>query len=76
MLTSLVRAKILECVENNFGFADLKSSAIRDATGNIQGIAALMGLREMSKAKRNHITPYAAKHGQHMKIYSDVVSKM
>lgn len=71
-----VRAAILENRNNKFGLLELKEDQLRNSSGDIVGCAALMGLRDAQKSKRNQLGKYAARSGPHMKLYADIVSKI
>ncbi|TWU08884.1 Reverse transcriptase (RNA-dependent DNA polymerase) [Symmachiella macrocystis] len=74
--SNVVQAVVLECLDNKHGFLEMKESVLRNSPGSIAGIAALMGLREANKSKRNQLCNYVAKSGLHMKVYSDIVKRL
>lgn len=72
----VVKAVVLEHEQNGHGFLEMKESMLRGSAGNICGIAALMGLKDANKAKRNQLCNYVSKAGLHMKVYSDIVKRL
>lgn len=74
--TDIVKAIVLESTMNDRGFLEMKEAQVRKSPSSIAGIAALMGLRQANKSKRNHICSYAAKSGPHMNLYANIVKAM
>jgi len=74
--SEMVKAGILECSHNKHGLLEMKESALRSSAGNAVGVAALMGLRNANRSKRNQLCNYAAKFGPHMHLYSSIVKDL
>jgi hypothetical protein len=74
--SDFVRAVVLENPNNGLGLLEVKEDQLRKSPGDIAGAAALMGIRNLAKGRRNQIGKYAARSGQHVKILADIVSKI
>lgn len=74
--SDFVRAAVLENPNNGLGLLEIKEDHLRKSPGDIAGAAALMGIRNLAKGRRNQIGKYAARSGQHVKILADIVSKI
>ena len=72
--TSVVRAAILECAQMKHGLQDMKVDALRQEPGTPAGIAAIAGLRNMGKGKRNQLYKYAAKSGRQTAVLCGIMS--
>jgi hypothetical protein len=74
--SDFVRAVVLENPNNGLGLLEIKEDQLRKSPADIAGAAALMGIRNLAKGRRNQIGKYAARSGQHVKVLADIVSKI
>jgi len=74
-VTPIIKAAILEDTQSKFGFSELKEAVIKNDGSGTTTFAALAGIRDLERGKRNQHYKYAAKQGPIMKVLCHICSK-